>query len=284
MNKTLEYYLDLPYTIELIPEPEGGWFVAIKELPGCMSEGDTPEEALEMIEEAKQLWLEVSLEDGDPIPEPRQLDDYSGKFVVRVPRSLHRDLVGTAEEEGVSLNQYINVVLGRAVGRSGPLADTEKEEPMWPGLRKSVKRALLVAGYEEEAGRLDERLFADWANRALSQVDAAVNQRDFHDALDYLEGVAFVLRAAAGTSPVIETLYRSTLLLREQIEMTQRLCEQVGVNEQVLAKLSQFAQSSAIIQMAIQEERAAYSQGSTASAVRTFAEVLVGQEPNRSGW
>ena len=118
MNKTVEYYLDLPYTIELIPEPEGGWFVSIKELPGCMSEGDTPEEAIEMIQDAMRGWIEISLEDGDPIPEPRELDDYSGKFVVRVPRSLHRDLVETAEEEGVSLNQYINVALGRAVGRS----------------------------------------------------------------------------------------------------------------------------------------------------------------------
>lgn len=115
MEKTVEYYLGLPYTIEMIPEPEGGWFVAVKELPGCMSEGDTPEEAMEMIRDAMRGWIEVSLEDGDAIPEPRDLDDYSGKFVVRVPRSLHRDLVELARQEGVSLNQYINVALGQAV-------------------------------------------------------------------------------------------------------------------------------------------------------------------------
>ena len=51
-------------------------------------------------------------------------EDYSGKFVVRVPRSLHRDLVETAEQEGVSLNQYINVVLARAVG--WPVASVSK--------------------------------------------------------------------------------------------------------------------------------------------------------------
>jgi antitoxin HicB len=108
----------LPYTIELrnVPQDEG-WFVRVKELEGCMSQGDTAEEAIEMIQEAMELWLEVALEEGIPIPEPRPDDDYSGKFVVRVPRSLHRDLVKTAEQEGVSLNQYINVALARAVGR-----------------------------------------------------------------------------------------------------------------------------------------------------------------------
>ena len=120
MNKTVDYYLSLPYTIELIQEPEGGWFVSVKELPGCMSQGDTPDEAIEMIRDAMRGWIEISLEDGDPIPEPRDLDDYSGKFVVRVPRSLHRDLVERAKEEGTSLNQYLNVVLARAVGRPGP--------------------------------------------------------------------------------------------------------------------------------------------------------------------
>jgi antitoxin HicB len=119
MKKTLDYYLALPYTFELQNDPEDAWFVRVKELPGCMSQGDTSEEAMEMIRESMELWLEIALEDGDPIPEPRELDDYSGKFVVRVPRSLHRDLVETADHEGVSLNQYITVALGRAVGQPG---------------------------------------------------------------------------------------------------------------------------------------------------------------------
>jgi antitoxin HicB len=119
MEKNLTYYLSLPYTIELQHDLDG-WFVRVKELPGCISQGDTAGEALEMIQEAMTLWLEVALEDGDPIPEPRELDDYSGKFVVRVPRSLHRDLVDRAAEEGVSLNQFVNVALARATGRSVP--------------------------------------------------------------------------------------------------------------------------------------------------------------------
>jgi len=68
--KTLEYYMALPYTIEIIPD-DGAWFVRIKELSGCMTEVDTWEEIQNAIEEAKYLWLEVALERGRPIPEPQ---------------------------------------------------------------------------------------------------------------------------------------------------------------------------------------------------------------------
>jgi len=115
MEKTLEYYLNLPYTIELQETPGEGWFVCVKELPGCMSQGDTAPEALEMIQDAMRVWIELGLENGDHIPEPRPDEAYSGKFVVRVPKSLHRRLVEQAEAEGVSLNQYINVALAGSI-------------------------------------------------------------------------------------------------------------------------------------------------------------------------
>jgi antitoxin HicB len=69
MSKPLEYYLALPYTLEIIPD-DGAWFVQIKELPGCMTEVDTWEEVLPAIEEAKHLWRELALERGRPIPVP----------------------------------------------------------------------------------------------------------------------------------------------------------------------------------------------------------------------
>lgn len=120
MKKDLEYYLKLPYTLELIPDSEQGWFVRVKELRGCMSQGDTVEEAYEMIQDAMRAWLEVAIEDNIPIPEPAPDENYSGKFVVRLPRSLHRQLAETAEREGVSLNQFINVALARAVEQINP--------------------------------------------------------------------------------------------------------------------------------------------------------------------
>jgi antitoxin HicB len=71
MNKTLAYYLSLPYTIEIIPDvDEGGYVARVRELPGCLTQADTWDELLMMIEEAKTGWLEVALEHEHPIPEP----------------------------------------------------------------------------------------------------------------------------------------------------------------------------------------------------------------------
>ncbi len=69
-TKTLGYYLSLPYPIILIPDEGGFWFAEIPLLKGCMTQGSSREEALEMLDEAKRLWLEVSLERGHTIPEP----------------------------------------------------------------------------------------------------------------------------------------------------------------------------------------------------------------------
>ena len=66
---SLDYYLTLPYTLEIIPD-DGAWFVQVKELRGWMTEVDTWDEILPAIEEAKHLCLEVALEHGRVIPQP----------------------------------------------------------------------------------------------------------------------------------------------------------------------------------------------------------------------
>ncbi|MDA3823363.1 MAG: toxin-antitoxin system HicB family antitoxin, partial [Bacteroidales bacterium] len=105
MKKVIDY-LDLPYKVEIIKNEDSTFFASIKELPGCMTEGDTIVEAYEMIEEAKSLWIETALSDGSTIPEPEILSkkNYSGKLVLRIPKSLHRRLAKSAEENEVSLN------------------------------------------------------------------------------------------------------------------------------------------------------------------------------------
>lgn len=109
-------YMALPYRIELAPG-DGGWFVAIPDLLGCMSQGRTQDEALAMIREAQELWLEGAVEKGLPIPEPGAADKYSGRFIIRVPKDVHRDLAAAAARQGVSLNLYVASTLARAVGR-----------------------------------------------------------------------------------------------------------------------------------------------------------------------
>jgi len=111
-SKDLNYYMTLPYKIVIEPDVNGGMVVHVPELPGCISQGDNLEDAYKMIEDAKRVWIESALEDGAVIPEPAN-EDFSGKFVVRVPKSLHKILTEQAKEEGVSLNQYINYKLAK---------------------------------------------------------------------------------------------------------------------------------------------------------------------------
>jgi antitoxin HicB len=122
---SLEYYLGLNYPITFYPEEEGGYTVEIKDLPGCMSQGETLEEALEMIQDAKDLWVTVNMELGKVIPLPSTDDEYSGKFVVRLPVSLHRRLAVAAEREGVSLNTHIVSVLSERISLETVLTEIE---------------------------------------------------------------------------------------------------------------------------------------------------------------
>ena len=110
VNKEIEYYMSLPYTIEIVPYKDGGFFARIKELEGCMTEGDTKEEVLELLEDAKRVWLEAALEDDLEIPLPesmRKEKDDSEEISLRLPKSLHRKLVEGAKKEGVNVNTYI---------------------------------------------------------------------------------------------------------------------------------------------------------------------------------
>lgn len=85
---------------------EGGYAVSCPELPGCISCGDTIEETMANIEDAKIAWLSAALEEGMAIPEPENLENYSGQFKIRMPKSLHKQLAEHSKKEGISMNQY----------------------------------------------------------------------------------------------------------------------------------------------------------------------------------
>lgn len=70
-HKNLEYYLSLPYPIELIPDEDGYWFARIPLLKGCMTNGASRAETLDLLDDAKKLWLETALSLGMQIPEPQ---------------------------------------------------------------------------------------------------------------------------------------------------------------------------------------------------------------------
>lgn len=116
--KTLDEYMELPYTIEITHDRDDdgaeGYVVQIKELPGCVSQGATIEEAAANIRDAMMAWLSVAIDGGVEIPEPRDLESFSGRFLLRIPRGLHAELARQAEEEGTSLNQYVMALLAGA--------------------------------------------------------------------------------------------------------------------------------------------------------------------------
>jgi len=102
-------YLSKPYHIVIQQKNDetGSYFFAtVRELDGCMSHGSSYNEAFENIQEAMKGWFEAKLENGFSIPEPIEDNQYSGKFVLRLPKSLHARLALAAEQEGISLNQY----------------------------------------------------------------------------------------------------------------------------------------------------------------------------------
>ncbi len=112
-RQPLEYYLALQYPVRLIAEREGGYTAVVPDLEGVMTQGETLEEAAAMAEDARRGWIEVEYERGNDIPLPSYLEEHSGKFNVRIPRSLHRSLALAAEDEGISLNQYVVTLLAR---------------------------------------------------------------------------------------------------------------------------------------------------------------------------
>lgn len=105
------------YPVEVKPLPEedgGGWLATFLDLPGCMGDGETPEAAIADGYAAAQAWLVVAAQHGDPIPEPGAGGE-SGKFVTRVPKSLHSRLAARAEQEGVSMNTLVVSMLAEGV-------------------------------------------------------------------------------------------------------------------------------------------------------------------------
>ena len=112
--KTLNDYFTMNYRMEIVEDKdEGGFVVSFPELPGCITCGETVESAVANALDAKKAWLEAAMEEGIEIHEPDSLEDYSGQFKLRIPRSLHHSLAEHSKREGISMNQYCVYLLSR---------------------------------------------------------------------------------------------------------------------------------------------------------------------------
>ncbi len=103
-----------PFAIRPLSEEDGGGFaIEYPDLPGCISDGETPEQALEHGRDAVKAYLLDCEKQGEPLPKPSAA---SGQWRQRVPRSLHARLVVKAREEGVSLNTLVTAMIAEGLG------------------------------------------------------------------------------------------------------------------------------------------------------------------------
>ena len=114
MSKVEDKY---PFVVRhLLEEEGGGYLIEFPDLPGCMSDGDSIQEAIENGFDAAKCWLAVAKESGRTIPEPGR-GAASGKWVQRIPRTMHHRLNNKAKEEGVSLNSLVLSMIAEGLGR-----------------------------------------------------------------------------------------------------------------------------------------------------------------------
>lgn len=130
-RQPLSYYLELSYPLHAVADPEGGYVVIFPDLPGCMTQVDSVNEIGPAAEEARRLWITTEYEEGEEIPLPSYPQEYSGRFNVRLPRSLHRRLAELAGHEAVSLNQCVVALLaqGEAQSRAESSVTRQKDRP-----------------------------------------------------------------------------------------------------------------------------------------------------------
>ncbi|HSW41151.1 MAG TPA: type II toxin-antitoxin system HicB family antitoxin [Patescibacteria group bacterium] len=104
------------YRLEVYRDEDGSWVAEVPELPGCVAASTDPHELLALAGDSIAAWVEAAVDDGRTVPAPATADEYSGRFVLRVPKGLHRRLAAQARREGVSLNTLCATALAADVG------------------------------------------------------------------------------------------------------------------------------------------------------------------------
>jgi antitoxin HicB len=117
LGTSVEDYMRRPYVMVVVWD-EDYWAATFPELPGLVAAADTWEELQQKIHDAKWSYFEVALETGLPIPEPGESGEpASGRVLLRLPKSLHRQAARAAQRDGVSVNMFLVSAIAKELGR-----------------------------------------------------------------------------------------------------------------------------------------------------------------------
>ncbi len=146
-----------------LPEEDGGGYIAIvPELPGCIADGRTPEEALNAAEDAIKTWIEIEKEDGGVIPSPqgyKAYSEYSGRIALRLPKWMHAKIALAAEKEGCSINQLIQNAIAFFFGT------LERGIPKREDMAKESSSSVVFRGLIPKNRFMNNRLIDNISNR-----------------------------------------------------------------------------------------------------------------------
>jgi len=144
--ETIKDYLQQPYARIVIPVEPSGFHAEILEFPGCFSQGETVEEAYVNLEKVAESWIETCLSQGQEVPVPSSNLSYSGRIVLRLPRSIHQRAAQLAERDETSLNTYLVSATAAKVGAE------DLYNVLTQRLEQNIVRAIFY-GYTEAVAR-----------------------------------------------------------------------------------------------------------------------------------
>lgn len=114
---------EYPFEIRPLAATEGGgYLISFPDFADCVSDGATVDEAIENGRLALRETIAALRATGHPVPEPTAATIASGKFVARVPKSVHAKLSSRAKAEGVSLNTLVVSLLSEGLGKKSAAA------------------------------------------------------------------------------------------------------------------------------------------------------------------
>jgi antitoxin HicB len=172
----IAYFMSLPYTIKLKKDEDGEFVGRVEELEGCIAHGATELEAIESLKRMQELWIQDCIEAGNPVPLPYEEAPLpSGKWVQRVPRSLHKKLTEKAKRDEVSLNQLVTSILAEAVGKI--------QASQW------INEALIDRCIAGQVHGKTSHIESMWIGRQGSWQIGSSPCTPFHEVVGYLPGV-----------------------------------------------------------------------------------------------